>query len=101
LFNTKKVKKFNYGNYSSDNYGFHSVGISIGKITIWFSYDTVVAFREDGHKERVRENDWSTTTGKHINWIDGGSNHSKKERLPSDEFEAELNKLLKKYRLVV
>tara|TARA_Y100000034_G_C6882549_1_gene404637 strand:- start:947 stop:1246 length:300 start_codon:yes stop_codon:yes gene_type:complete len=97
-FKTKNIRKWNYGNYSSNNYGFYTMGMSIGKVTFWFSYDTVVAFREDGHSRRVRENDWSTTTGKHINWIDGGD---KKSRIPSDDFEKELNKLLKKYRLVV
>lgn len=33
----------NYGNYSSDNYGAHSLRVTIGGITVWFSYKTPVA----------------------------------------------------------
>ena len=32
----------------------------------------------------VRVNDWGPTTGKHLNWIDGGDH---KNRLPGSEFE--------------
>ena len=35
----------------------------------------------------VRVNDWSTTTGKHLNAIDGGN---KKARIAGDKFEAML-----------
>ena len=51
------------------------------------SYNTIIAFEVDG-MITARENDWSTTTGKHLNWIS-----SKKYRLPSDKFEAELKKV--------
>jgi len=32
----------------------------------------------------VRENQWWPTTGKHLNWIDGGD---QKERLSKEEFD--------------
>ena len=51
------------------------------------SYNTIIAFEVDG-MITARQNDWSTTTGKHLNWIS-----SKKYRLPSDKFEAELKKV--------
>ena len=54
-------------------------------ISIWFSYETPVAFRFRGERV-VRENDWSTTTGKHLNRIDGGGN-ARADRIPGDEFE--------------
>jgi hypothetical protein len=51
----------------------------------WFSYQTCVAFNlYDGDGLAVRVNDWSTTTGKHLNWIDDGD---KANRIPGDEFE--------------
>ena len=53
-------------------------------LTVWFSYKTPVAFQVDGHSRIVRANDWGSTTGKHINAIDGGD---KKSRVSSDEFE--------------
>lgn len=90
------IKIWNYGNYSSDNYG-NSRAVKIGKLTLYFSYDTVIAFSEEGHLTRVCENVWSNTTGKHLNFIDGGN---KKDRLPYEIFKKELKKTLKKYKLV-
>jgi hypothetical protein len=61
--------------------------VFLPKITLWYSYQTCVAFQQDGHTRRVCENVWSSTTGKHINSIDGGD---KKNRLPRAEFEKQL-----------
>lgn len=75
-----------YGNYSSSNYGVHSLRVDVGELTVWFSYKTPVAFRHLGGPKIVRQNDWSTTTGKHLNAIDGGG-AAKKDRVPGVEFE--------------
>lgn len=59
----------NYGNYSSDNYGAHSLVFNDSNGNkYWFSYDTMVAFRIDGEFHIIK-NYWGTTTGKHLNWI--------------------------------
>jgi hypothetical protein len=50
---------------------------------VWFSYSTPVAFRGRAGVY-VRQNSWGTTTGKHLNWIDGGC---KKSRIDGEEFE--------------
>lgn len=81
-----------YGNYSSDNYGVNSLRVDVGPLTIWFSYQTPVAFQLDGKMRVVRENKWGVTTGKHLNWIDGGN---RKERVGSDEFERRFDEVLK------
>ena len=47
------------------------------------SSNTLIAFCSD-KGFFVRQNDWSTTTGKHLNWI----NTDKKERLTSEQFKA-------------
>lgn len=73
-----------YGNYSSSNYGAHALCVTVGRITVWFSYQTPIAFRDGYNPRVVRENDWSTTTGKHLNAIDGGN---KKGRVSGQEFE--------------
>lgn len=73
-----------YGNYSSSNYGAHALRVDVGDLTVWFSYKTPVAFVKLGSKRVVRQNDWSTTTGKHLNAIDGGD---KKARVSGEEFE--------------
>lgn len=55
----------------------------LGDITIWFSYETPIAFRAPGLRGTVvRENDWSTTTGKHLNYI----NEDKSARVDTDTF---------------
>lgn len=51
--------------------------LDIGPITVWFSYTTPVAFHVAGHPRVVRRNDWSNTTGRHLNEIDGGDRASR------------------------
>lgn len=72
-----------YGNYASSNYGAHCLRVTLPSLTIWFSYQTPVAF-ETGGKRVVRSNDWGPTTGKHLNAIDGGN---RKSRVSGEEFE--------------
>lgn len=75
-----------YTNYSSGNYGAHALRfIDADGNSFWFSYQTLVAFCKPGAGKFVRQNDWSTTTGKHLNAIDGGN---KKRRLSGEAFEA-------------
>ena len=57
--------------------------LTLPGITIWFSYETPVAFRTSDSFQ-VRENDWGTTTSKHLNRIDGGR---KDGRIPGAVFE--------------
>lgn len=75
-----------YGNYSSDNYGAHALVFEDASgNAFWFSYKTLVAFRGPSGKRCVLRNYWSTTTGKHLNAIDGGN---KNGRLSRDAFAA-------------
>ena len=74
-----------YGEYRSSNHGAHSLRVDVGRLEVWFSYQTPVAFRLVGGARVVRKNDWGPTTGKHLNWIDGGD---KAERVSGAEFEA-------------
>jgi hypothetical protein len=83
------ISKRSYGEYKGHNYGAHTLVITVNGTRFWFSYDTVVAF-EGPNGLRVSENCWQQTTGKHLNWIDGGN---KKSRLPSEQFEKELAEL--------
>jgi hypothetical protein len=59
-----------YGEYSSSNYGAHTLRVDLGPITVWYSYSTPVAFHVNGHSRVVIKNYWAATTGKHLNWID-------------------------------
>ena len=87
-----------YGRYSSGNYGAHCLRVDFDNLTLWYSYNTIIAFatRIGTYGRVVRQNDWSTTTGKHLNAIDGGN---KKGRIPGDQFEAQLADVLKKLGL--
>lgn len=75
-----------YGEYSSDNYGAHTLRVEMPGVTVWFSYKTAVAFKTYGEDGRfvVRENEWGPTTGKHLNWVDGGK---RENRVSGAEFE--------------
>lgn len=92
-----QIKKWNYGEYASSNYGAHCIAVTIGTLDLYFSYDTVVAFQEDGQGFRISENDWGSTTGKHLNWI----NPNKKLRLDYKAFNKELADLLKRHDLII
>lgn len=83
----------NYGDYSSSNYGAHSLKVSFDNLDLYYSYETVVAF--NFNHLVVSENCWGTTTGKHLNWI----NSDKKERIPRDQFENQLSEVLTKLGL--
>lgn len=93
MFNTNIVRKWNYGNYSNDNYGSHSLAFRyVDGTIIYFSYETPIAIRDDNGL-CIRENVWGSTTGKHLNWID----RDKSIRVGSDIFEARLQALRDKY----
>lgn len=77
-----------YGNYSSNNYGSHCLLFSTSSTDVYFSYSTPVAFRTIKTGLVVRENDWGPTTGKHLNWIDGGD---KATRIDGAAFERQLS----------
>lgn len=65
--NILNVEKWNYGNYSSDNYGANSIAIRLGTRTVYYSYDTVVAFRGTNSKgenfDCVCQNCWGKQQG--------------------------------------
>lgn len=57
--------------------------IHIHDLEIGYSYSTPIAFNEwDGKGWVVRVNDWSNTTGKHLNWFEVPAN----ERIPGWSF---------------
>ena len=93
-----KITKSSYGNYKLSNYGAHSLNINIGSLSLWFSYDTVIAFQDGFKPIQVSENCWQQTTGKHLNAIDNGD---KKSRLGRAVFEHNLEAVLAKHGLIV
>lgn len=65
--------------------------VETNNVRYWFSYKTCIAYQPlDGSPRVVRRNDWGPTTGKHLNYIDGGD---KASRLEGDDFEARLKLL--------
>lgn len=79
-----------YGDYSSENYGAHCLRFCIGSLFVWYSYKTPIAFYHPSVGKVIRENDWSTTTGKHLNAIDP----DKKKRISGIQFEERFAALL-------
>lgn len=79
-----------YGKYSSENYGAHCLRFQVGLLSVWYSYKTPIAFYHPSVGKVIRQNDWSTTTGKHLNAIDP----NKKVRIKGESFEKQLTELL-------
>jgi hypothetical protein len=67
----------------------NSTYVTVGPMTLLFSYDTPVAFCKEGHW-RASENVWSKTTGKHLN----ETRVARHNRLPHDEFTRRLEEAL-------
>ena len=72
-----------YGNYASSNYGAHCLQVEVGDITVYFSYQTPVAFHSYRHGLVCLKNQWGTTTGKHLNLIE--PDH--KKRIDQETFD--------------
>ena len=64
-----------------------SISTELGKINLWFSYETLV-----GVDEVVSVNEWGKTTGKLLNELQD----DKKQRIPHEEVLKESQKRLKK-----
>lgn len=64
--------------------------VEVGNLDLYFSYETVVAFRSPKTGLVISENVWSSTTGKHLNWI----NPDKDRRVKHEEFEKLLKETL-------
>ena len=76
--------------------GSNFANVSIGCLEIWFSYKTPIAFRAPGYGLVIRENEWSTTTGKHLNAVSS----DKSKRITGIDFEAKLEECLQGLNLV-
>ena len=95
--NVMLIEKWNYMRHSSGNYGTNAIAIKVGALTLWFSYDTVVAFKVEGGLIVASQNIWGTTTGKHLNVIEP----DKGKRLEYSEFTSKLANLLNELGLEI
>lgn len=64
--------------------------VTVGDLSIWFSYKTPIAFQYGYGKITVRRNEWGPTTGKHLTYVDNGHG----ERIPGTEFERLLGEIV-------
>ena len=62
----------------------HDTQDSGDHLKVYFSYQTMIAF-ELNYELTISENEWGTTTGKHLNYI----NADKTKRIPRHEVEKE------------
>lgn len=88
------IRYYNYGEYSSDNYGAHTLCFETPQGKYWFSYNTLVAFEMCG-EFHIIQNYWGPTTGKHLNWI----NDNKAIREDKEMFEENLDRLTSQFNL--
>jgi hypothetical protein len=71
-----------WSSYASSS-NINALRFDIGGYTFWYSYKALIAFRAPGHPLIVSENQWTATTGKHLNLIDG----NKKNRVDAATFK--------------
>lgn len=81
------IDEINLKAIDGTNNKFHQ--LNLGKITLFFSYETVVGFSTLETGVCVSENLWGTTTGRHLNLIS-----EKRNRLPREEFLNKLNNIV-------
>jgi hypothetical protein len=60
--------------------------VTVGDLTVWFSYYTPIAFRKGNAPVVARQNEWGPTTGRHLKSLGVARNR----RLPAKEFESAL-----------
>ena len=70
--------------------------VQINHITIWFSYETAIAFQVNADFIYVSKNEWSNTTGKHLNIIDKDKAKRIDHKLLLSELDWNLNHALEK-----
>lgn len=68
-----------------------------GRLELYFSYDTIVAFQERGQEIVASQNVWSSTTGRHLNEIDGGEKEERKDRVSHQEFRKALDEAMARF----
>lgn len=61
--------------------------LTLGDLTLWFSYNTAIAFHTPDTGYVVSKNIWGPTTGKHLNLVAPERHVS---RVPRGEFEERL-----------
>ena len=83
----------NYGHYSNDNYGAHTLKVDLGSIEFYYSYETIVAYCDAKDGLVCSENKWGNTTGKHLNWIQS----DKKKRYSYQSFEVMLKEAIARH----
>jgi hypothetical protein len=64
--------------------------VTVGSVTLYFSYETCVGFYHGSTGTVLSENIWSRTTGKHLS-----SFGDKSYRVPHAEFQSKLEEVMK------
>ena len=82
-----------YGKYESSNYGMNTIRLDLSSLTLYYSYKTIVAYYDHQDGLVISDNVWSSTTGKHLNWI----NEDKSIRLDFDQFQIKRDAALKRH----
>ncbi len=59
--------------------------------SVWYSYQTPIAYEVEGLPRRVSENVWSVTTGKHLNYLEP----DKGARVPWETFAGEIANVMR------
>ena len=91
LLNTdgQPIKVWKYARGNNNN----AIYIDYMNVTFYISYDNCIAFSSIPTGLVVHDNIWSTTTGAHLNTIDGGDLLAKTKRVNAKQFAAKLSEM--------
>lgn len=70
-------------------------------VTYYMSYDTCIAFDSVATGLVIRDNIWGTTTGAHLNAIDGGELLAKSKRVNTKQFFQKIEEMEAAHRSAV
>jgi len=68
--------------------------VTLGDVTVWFSYETPIAVLAPALGTVVRQNEWTGITGGHMSLIDGGTAEARKKRVSKEAFDMSLRQAL-------
>ena len=70
--------------------------VHLGKLSLYFSYGTLIAISSEKHGRFISKNYWGTTTGKHLNSIDCDQSI----RIEREDFDKIVKRIIKHHRLI-
>ena len=93
-----KIERFNFNQNTARNANGYVLMNGESSLRVHYSYNTIVAclgFIKGRYVELISQNEWGSTTGKHLNWID----RDKTKRIDHNEFMKQYRELERNFNI--